>query len=394
MAVASVLKLVNSLPFEVIEDDSLLKTKSVAHSLHNLVPQTFKANPDFIASLIDKYSKAGELALDPFCNYGAVALEAGLLGRRVFASDSNPLMSEITTAKLSPADIAEVTLKVQLLGLARPVATDDFQTFFAPFYDLKTYVELVNLRRALVGAEDRVSRFVKCLSLGLLHGHTGGFFSVYTNPYNSLVPDSQKDLNAKRKQIPDYRPVVPRIIKRGAIVGRDGIPSILHRIERDTKICVAAADNFAHVPTASVDLTITEPPVFRRRSEDKIEKSWLKLWFSRLDGDKLRKSVWDGATLDGWLDFMNGVLFEQARVLVPGGRLVFLFTSSDCIPEVKGGNIALELKEYVEQQLYRYFECESLIVAKAPTEKIGDCEKKRSQQGQLMDQQALVLRRR
>ncbi|MCB0337000.1 MAG: hypothetical protein KDD62_11870, partial [Bdellovibrionales bacterium] len=227
MSQATVLKLVDSLPFSVEEDYSLLSSGDRPHSLHSIVAQPRQMNPDLAGHLINSYSKKDDVLLDPFCGTGTIALEACLRGRKVYASDASELQSLVTAAKLAPADIAEVTLKLQMMGLERPVSTESYQDYFAPFFDLDTFRELSNLRRSVSAAEDRVSRYILTLGLGLLHGHSGGYFSAYTSPKVSLLPEEQVSLNAERSQYPDYRSIIPRIIKRGAGMCGEGFAFVL-----------------------------------------------------------------------------------------------------------------------------------------------------------------------
>lgn len=44
-----------------------------------------------LAPLIKKYSKPGDLLLDPFAGYGVFCSEAYIAGRNVIANDLNPI---------------------------------------------------------------------------------------------------------------------------------------------------------------------------------------------------------------------------------------------------------------------------------------------------------------
>jgi len=55
-----------------------------------------------------KYSKKGDLLLDPFSGYGGLGIEGGLLDRNVILNDLNPIVNFISDCILDPnIDIIE-----------------------------------------------------------------------------------------------------------------------------------------------------------------------------------------------------------------------------------------------------------------------------------------------
>lgn len=327
--------MVDSVPF--YEREVSLETGLEAHSLNYacFFPET--SNPEVARFLIETYSSIGSVVLDPFCGSGTILLESAMKGRVAFGSDINPLASFITSAKLSPADIAEVTLWLQMLNLKRPVDLEEYNSYFRPFYDVNTYRELVNLKGYLNLKEDRISNFIKLLAVSLLHGNSNSYFSVGTAVNTCLSPNEQMDFNAKKSQSPDYRAVVPRLIKRCAQVMLDGLPSSLSKTSR-RKVAVADSRNLDYVPSNSVDLVVTNPPMFKNSNSQ-----WIEDWFL---GKRFRSAA------EEWEEFMNSSLLEMARVLFPGGR-VTLICDFDSYKK---------LYDLVNEHLSRYFDCESVIV--------------------------------
>lgn len=364
-----------------------------SHSLHYGVRSPGAIKPEVAAYLIEEYSKKGDTVLDAFSTSGVTALEACLRGRQIMASDVDPLSVRITNAKLSPVDIAEVTLKLQLLQLRRPVSSNGFRERFEPFYDLESYRELVNLRDSLEG--DRVSRFIELLVLGLLHGHTAGYISGYSLPHISLSPEQQHALNLKRRQYPEYRAVVPRILRKAAIVLRDGLPSVLERSSLKSRATVSDPRDLHYVEPRSIRLAIGKVPLFSDEVElgvDPVSTStdplWLERWFAKLP----RASRYGVTDSDAALDFMNQHLFELTRVVAPTGRAVFelshtLFESSTKSAEE-------EMIELVERCFGRFWDVEGVITPTVRTIKIKDTVKSRQIDSQSAPGSLLVLRRR
>lgn len=359
-----------------------------AHSLHYALALPDSFAPDLPGFFIERYSRRGDLILDPFCGAGATALEAALRGRVVCYADSSPMAVRITRAKLAPSDLTEVTLKLQTINLKRPINIRLYTQEFSPFYDIDTFRELVNLRSYVAASDDRVTRFVELLALTLLHGHNAGYLSAYSYPHVALTPDDQRQLNMKRGQTPDYRSLVPRILRKAAAVLRDGIPSILRQTEPHHFGAVGDARNLSQVASASVQLTVTAPPLpFIPAAAG--GQQWLRNWFLGAASGE-RAAVLD---LAAWIDFMNESLLELARVTRPGGRAAI------DLREVRvgaGRTVALdhELAALVGESLSRFWDVEGFIVEKTRRAQIKDCLAERDHEKLSRRSRIVVLRRR
>jgi hypothetical protein len=344
----------------------------VSHSLHGLIAYPESFNPELPSYFIRKYSKRGEVVLDPFCGSGATALEAALQGRVAYASDLSPLAHLLTAAKLDPADITEVTLRLQKVNFRRPINLDLYRARFAPFYDVDTFREICNLRAFLAECDDRVARFIAATALSLLHGHSAGFFSVYTFPQVSVTPEEQEIINLKRRQIPDYRSVVPRILRKTASSLRDGWPTALRALDKLHKTAVADARNLSYIPSSSVDLMVTAPTLPGAR--DFTGELWLRYWFAHVPIPQMPEPF-EASDLGPWLDFMNEVLLEAARVIRVGGRCVLdlqeIHTRSGVI------NLEEEILALIEQSLARYWDVECVLINTPKFARLKNCLKER-----------------
>lgn len=365
------------------------------HSLHYLVsyPVSFPWSlPHFF---IHKFTQKGDIVLDPFCGSGTTLLEAGLSGRVAYGVDSDPLAVRIASAKLSPADITEVTLKVQDLNFSRPaVLLGRFQEFFSPFFDVATFRELLGLKQYLetyrenpLSQKDNTLNFVEALAISLLHGHSAGYLSTYTYPQIAISPQEQYDLNLKRRQRPDYRAVAPRLLRKAAIVTSDGVPVALRMRPSLHKVACADPRDLGFVDTGSVSLTMTSVPYPGMR--DLRQEQWLKVWFSGLEGQSAWHPSFD--SLENWSDYMNEVLLELARVTKPGGRAVLdtREISIDGMPVC----LDRELLQLVDSELGRYWMPDVTLLQYADSKKtsIGT---QTSQALQGRDYRVVVLRRR
>ena len=76
-------------------------TQYLTHGFH---PYPARMIPQIARRLIERYSKPGDLVLDPFCGSGSVLVECRLLGRNSIGIDINPLALILAKAKTMPID--------------------------------------------------------------------------------------------------------------------------------------------------------------------------------------------------------------------------------------------------------------------------------------------------
>ena len=63
---------------------------------------------NIVAEYISKYSKRGEIVLDPFCGSGVTPTEALRLGRKAIAIDLDPVAVFLTRLTCQPTDLADL----------------------------------------------------------------------------------------------------------------------------------------------------------------------------------------------------------------------------------------------------------------------------------------------
>lgn len=67
-----------------------------------------KKPPNIVAYLIEKYSKEGDIVLDPFSGYGVTGIEALRLDRNTILNDLNPIATFISKVIIKPINLNEV----------------------------------------------------------------------------------------------------------------------------------------------------------------------------------------------------------------------------------------------------------------------------------------------
>lgn len=283
------------------------------HSLHYVISYRASFKPELPDYCIQRFSKKGDIVLDPFAGRGTTALQANLLGRIAWSCDVNPLAVKLTQSKTSPVGLEEILLRLNQVNFTRPVDVTSYQENFSPFYHPDTFRELINLKKFLQQNPDRINNFIELLALSRLHGHSPGFFSVYSFPQISIPPDNQRMINKKRHQEPEYRSVAPRIIKKAAHALRDGFTTEFFSVSSANRIMVEDAQKLSSIPSNSVDLVVTSPPFLDK--VDYLVDNWLEFWFSGINPKNFKSKVIMCSALEEWRAFMNNVLSSMLRVL-------------------------------------------------------------------------------
>jgi DNA modification methylase len=199
-----------------------------------------------------------------------------------------------------------------------------------------------------------------------------------------LSPSEQDALNIKRSQLPDYRAVLPRILRKAATVLRDGVSGSTRLIQQKNNSALCDARDLGYLTTSSVNMVITAPPL--PYVTDPFEQMWLRSWFAGV----ANRQYADSSNLEGWRGLMNESVLELARVTKSGGRAVFN------LKQVKVGKELIELDKIFMQDtrasFSKYWDVEGLIInqPKSSTVKNRNQEVRKEENSE----RVVVLRRR
>ncbi len=309
------------------------------HSLHEISYRAcFKAElPRFF---IERLTNKGDAVYDPFMGRGTTPLEAALLERIPLGNDVNPLSLILLEPRLSPPGLKQIEKRLNEIDFetAPPCEID-----LSMFYSAKTLAQITALRAYLLEREKRgelddSDKFIRMVATNRLTGHSNGFFSVYTLPPNQATyPKRQIEINRKRNQTPPDRDVRSIILKKSRQLLRDLTAADLVRLRSIAQkkfLLTGRADDSPEIKDGSVALIATSPPFL-----DVVQygaDNWLRCWFNGIDADAVKKRMTLLKDVGQWLDYMQTVFAELARVLKKGGHLAFE------VGEVRGGRLALD----------------------------------------------------
>ncbi|MCY4600642.1 MAG: DNA methyltransferase [Acidobacteria bacterium] len=290
-----------------------------AHSLHEI---SYRAcfKPQLPRFFISRLTGPGDVVFDPFMGRGTTLLEAALLGRRPLGNDINPLSRMLVEPRLAPPPAEEVEARLGALPLDEPGETP---AGFDAFFHARTLNQICRLRAYLLerestGALDGADRWIRMVAINRLTGHSSGFFSVYTLPPNQAASiESQRRINARRGQTPEYRDVARLILRKTRSLLRHPLEQLPSG--RGAGFLQQAVDAPFAYDGPPVSLAITSPPfmdVVNYRQDN-----WMRCWFAGVDPDGI--GITQARRLEEWMDLVRAALVNVAALTKRGGLFAF-----------------------------------------------------------------------
>lgn len=309
-------------------DEFWTAKQRAGHSIHEV---SYRAcyKPQLPAYFIQKYCGSESVVYDPFMGRGTTLIEAQLRGHRAIGNDINPLSKVFTYSRLNPPRLAEIEKRLQEIHLSTSEAID--QELLVFFHE-DTLQEIYGWRTYFRDHQsDVVDAWLQMVACGRLTGHSPGFFSVFTLPPNLAASvASQRRINKKRNQKPEYRDTKALIYRKSKQLLRHSFPSCFRR--DDAMLLTESADCTPQISGESVDLVVTSPPFLD--TIDYMQDNWLRMWFCGIE--IARGKIWQLKSLEDWVARMTDVFVELRRILKPGGKIAFE------VGEVRNGTIFLE----------------------------------------------------
>lgn len=303
-----------------------------AHSLHEI---SYRAcfKPQLPRFFIERLTDPGDVVFDPFMGRGTTLLEAALLGRDALGNDVNPLARILVEARLDPPTLSEVAARLECLALDEPM---ERPKGFEVFFDERTLNQICRLRaylaqRRFSGCADKVDRWIQMVAINRLTGHSRGFFSVYTLPPNQAASiESQRKINARRGQRPEYRDVAQLILRKTRVLLRDAEAQAPKGCSRG--FFQQAVDVPFDYDGPRVALAVTSPPFMDIVNYK--QDNWMRCWFAGVDPDAIR--ITQTRKLAEWKVLVRAALESVAAIARPGS--VFAFE----VGEIRRGSLLLD----------------------------------------------------
>ena len=293
-------------------------------------------------AFIARYSRPGDVVLDPFSGRGTTPLQACAEGRIGVGNDLNPFATLLTAAKVQPATRAMAATRLAQLRLAwnatsagwialgtRVIADpaardarvpgagsaggpgDGVETVPAEValaFHPRTLGQLLFVRSSLQ-LDDVTDRFLAAAITGILHGKSASYLSELMPNTFSMAPRYVRDFAARTAFASPERDVFDGLSKKLDRLFRQAPPPTtgiaLLGDARDVAPRARAALRAAGRPDRA-RLVVTSPPYLRVVKYGYY--NWLRTWFLGFDSHAIDAALDDAHHREPYLAFLREVL--------------------------------------------------------------------------------------
>ncbi|MBA2383006.1 MAG: hypothetical protein H0V73_12930 [Chloroflexi bacterium] len=312
-------------------------------------------------AFIGRYSRRGDVVLDPFSGRGTTPLQACAEGRIGVGNDLNPLAYLLTAAKVEPATPAEAATRLATLRLGWASSSADWLALAetvladpsdpsgppsvavpiagsgAPATRLETVPREVTVAfhsrtlaqllyvRTVLRHEDRTDRFLAAALTGILHGKSASYLSELMPNTFSMAPRYVRDFAARTAFASPDRDVFGGLEKKLARLHREALPRTpgiaLLGDARDTTDRARAALRERGLPER-VRLVVTSPPYLRVVKYGYY--NWLRTWLLGEDARAIDAALDDAHHREPYLAFLREVLADLRPILADDAVVVLV----------------------------------------------------------------------
>ena len=337
------LELATELPRLGIEPEWKAQQRLWGHPFHPMCSYLASFPAALAHAFIARYSRPGDVVLDPFAGRGTVPLQADAEGRIGIGNDLNPFAHLLTAAKVEPATPAEARTRLARLRLAWPAVAsrwlmqaeaiqlnprsggpEPVPAEVALAFHPTTFGQLLYVRDAL-DLDDHVDRFLAAAITGILHGKSASYLSEIMPNTFSMAPRYVRDFAARTEFQSSERDVFACLGAKLNRLYREPLPSAsgiaLLGDARDAGSRAAAALRARGMPDRA-RLVVTSPPYLRVVKYGYY--NWLRTWFLGFDAQAIDATLDDAHHRAPYLVFMRDVLHGLRRALTDDAVVVLV----------------------------------------------------------------------
>ena len=370
------LDLVSELPRLPIEADWKDRDRLWGHAFHPMCSYLASFPATLAHAFVARYSRPGDVVLDPFAGRGTVPLQACVEGRLGVGNDLNPFAHVLTAAKVDPPTAGEAAARVARLRIewsfeastwndlgeglavaaARALADDGpaagrgghaspIRGFAVPAagsrrsvgqgdeavplevalaYHPRTLGQLLFVRSRL-DLVDRTDRFLAAAVTGILHGKSRSYLSELMPNTFSMAPRYVRDFARRTAFVGADRNVFACLGEKLRRLDRDGRPAIrglaLLGDARDAGTRMRAALRERALPDRA-RLVVTSPPYLRVLKYGYY--NWLRAWFLGFDAAEIDRTLDDAHRREPYLVFLRETLAGLRSALADDAVLVLV----------------------------------------------------------------------
>jgi site-specific DNA-methyltransferase (adenine-specific) len=347
------LQLPSGLPHLPIEPEWKDQQRLWGHSFHPMCSYLASFPAGLVHAFIARYTRPGDVVLDPFSGRGTTPLQACAEGRVGAGNDLNPFAQILTAAKVDPPTRADVKTRLATLRLAwaatggewhemaaalvadpgstrllvpgpgsrpitRKVASSSAAGSTRPDAAVPAEVALafhphtlaqILFLRAGLDADDRADRFLLAALTGILHGKSATYLSAVMPNTFSMAPRYVREFVARTGFHSPERDAFGLLEEKLRRLYRQPLPPArgiaLLGDARDAGVRFREALRSRGLPDKA-RLVVSSPPYLRVVKYGYY--NWLRLWLLGYDASAIDDLLDDAHHRDAYLVFMREVL--------------------------------------------------------------------------------------
>jgi site-specific DNA-methyltransferase (adenine-specific) len=328
------------------------------HSFHPMCSYLASFPAALSHAFIARYSRRGDVVLDPFSGRGTTALQAGAEGRIGVGNDLNPFAHLLTAAKVQPATPAEARTRLAALRLVwaaesptwlalaeRVAANPDAVASLVPAagsgvapshgsepvphevvvaFHTRTLAQLLLVRTTLDLARP-TDRFLAAALTGILHGKSASYLSEIMPNTFSMAPRYVRDFAARTGFSSPERDVFDCLERKLSRLYRQAAPQTpglaLLGDARDVASRARALLRDRGLPDRA-RLVVTSPPYLRVVKYGYY--NWLRTWLLGFDAREIDATLDDAHHREPYLAFLRDVLSDLRTILTDDAVVVLV----------------------------------------------------------------------
>jgi len=302
------------------------------HSFHPMCSYLASFPASLVHAFIARYSRPGDVVLDPFSGRGTTPLQACAEGRIGVGNDLNPFAHLLTAAKVDPPSEAEARLRLATLRIAwageaterERTAPDGLPLEVELAFHPRTLAQLLFLRSSLRLA-DRTDRFLAAAITGILHGKSASYLSEVMPNTFSMAPRYVRDFIARTEFRSPERDAFDLLERKLGRLFRQSPPDrrgvALLGDARDAGVRARDALRERGLPDRA-RLVVASPPYLRVVKYGYY--NWLRTWFLGFDAQAIDRALDDAHHREPYLLFMRDVLAGLREVLADDAIVVLV----------------------------------------------------------------------
>ena len=316
------------------------------HSFHPMCSYLASFPASLVHAFIARYTRPGDVVLDPFSGRGTTPLQACAEGRIGAGNDLNPFAHILTAAKVDPPTKADIKTRLVALRVAwaatagewneiadrvaadpgapelmvpgpgsRPIGgsmaarpDSSVPAEVALAFHPRTLAQLLYLRAGL-DPDDRTDRFILATLTGILHGKSASYLSAVMPNTFSMAPRYVREFVSRTSFHSPERDTFTLLEDKVRRLYRQPVPAArgiaLLGDARDSGVRFRESLRARGLPEQA-RLVVTSPPYLRVVKYGYY--NWLRLWLLGYDASAIDDLLDDAHHRDAYLVFMREVL--------------------------------------------------------------------------------------